>query len=73
MVKKAEIMINLLRKPRKNPMLSAYAKIFGQFDFYATPMGPPGTKKLHMKNQHKGKHGTNMEYPDVTSVWNDKI
>ena len=44
MVKQVEITINLLRAPIKIPRLSAYARIFGQFDFNATPMAPPGTK-----------------------------
>ena len=36
--------LNLLRGSRINPNLSAYAQIFGQFDFNATPLAPPGTK-----------------------------
>ena len=57
MVKQSEITINLLRTSRINPRLSDYAKIFGQFDFNATPMAPPGTEKSHMKTITKG----NME------------
>ena len=36
--------LNLLRQSRLNNKLSAYAHVFGQFDFSATPLAPPGTK-----------------------------
>ena len=38
------ITINLLRSARRNPTLSAYAALLGNFNFNATPMAPPGTK-----------------------------
>jgi hypothetical protein len=38
--------LNLLRGPRINPKLSAYAQLNGAFDFNCTPMGPPGTRVL---------------------------
>ena len=38
------ITINLLRSSRRNPSLSAYAALQGNFDFNATPMALPGTK-----------------------------
>ena len=57
MVKQLEITINLLRTLITNPRLSAYLQIFRQFDFNATPMAPPGTKKLHMKNKRNVQHG----------------
>jgi hypothetical protein len=38
--------LNLLRKLRKNPRLSAYAILNGQFDFNGTPLAPVGTKAL---------------------------
>ena len=36
------ITLNLLRGSRINTSLSAYAQVFGQYDFNATPMAPPG-------------------------------
>ncbi|KAL7502812.1 hypothetical protein ACHAXN_001689 [Cyclotella atomus] len=38
--------LNLLRKLRINPRLSAYAILNGQFDFKRTPLAPVGTKAL---------------------------
>ena len=38
------ITINLLRSARRNPSLSAYAALLGNFDFNATLMEPPSTK-----------------------------
>jgi hypothetical protein len=46
LVKQANITINLLRRSRINPALSAYAQVHGAFDFNATPMAPPGTRVL---------------------------
>ena len=37
-----------------NPKLSGYAYVFGQFDFNATPLAPPGTKVLvHSKPNNR--------------------
>ena len=44
LIEQANITINLLRTARVNPALSAYAFIFGTFNFSATPLAPPGTK-----------------------------
>ena len=44
LIPQAEITINLLRNAKTNPKLSAYAFLFGQFDFARTPMAPPGAK-----------------------------
>jgi hypothetical protein len=42
--------LNLLRNSRVNPKLSAYAYLFGNFDFNKTPLAPPGTKVVvHLK------------------------
>ena len=47
--------INLLRNARINPNLSAWAYLFGNFDFNATPLAPPGTKILfHLKPKVRG-------------------
>ena len=42
----AEITLNLLRRSRINPQLSAHVQIHGAFDFNRTPLGPPGTRVL---------------------------
>ena len=39
----AELTLNLLRTLRTNPKISAYAYLFGNFDFNKTPLVPPGT------------------------------
>jgi hypothetical protein len=40
------ITLNLLRRSRINPQLSAQAHMHGTFDFNCTPLAPPGTKVL---------------------------
>ena len=56
------ITINLLRPARRNPSLSAYAALLGNFNFNATPMAPPGTKVVvHEKSNNRLSwegHGT---------------
>ena len=44
LLKQAEITLNLLRNANRNSKLSAYAYLFGTFDFNKTPMAPPGIK-----------------------------
>jgi len=44
LISQANITLNLLRSSRTNPRLSAHAYIFGEFNFNATPLAPPGTK-----------------------------
>lgn len=39
----------MLRSSRINPLLSAYAYLFGNFDFNQTPMAPPDTKVVAHK------------------------
>ena len=43
------ITLNLLCSSRSNPKLSAYAYLFGNFDFQATPLAPPGTRVVTYK------------------------
>ncbi len=46
--------LNLLRNSRVNPKLSAYAYLFGNFDYNKTPLVPPGTKVIiHRKPQQR--------------------
>ena len=55
LVPQAIISLNLLRGSRMNPKLSAYAQVFGAFDFNATPLAPPGIRVLvHEKPKDRG-------------------
>ena len=50
----AQLTLNLLRNARSNPKLSARAYLFGNFNFNATPLAPPGTRViLHNKPNHR--------------------
>ena len=50
LVTQAELTLNLLRNSRVNPNLSAWAYLFGNFDFNKSPLAPPGTKiVIHSK------------------------
>ena len=40
------ITLNLLQNYRINPALSAYAYLFGPYDFNKSPMAPPGTRVI---------------------------
>ena len=63
LIHQANITLNLLRSSRINPKLSAYAQVFGLFDFNATPMAPPGTRAvIHVKPK---KHGTWASHGEV--------
>jgi hypothetical protein len=42
----ATITLNLLRKSRINPRMSAYAQLNGHFDFNRTPFSPAGTRVI---------------------------
>ena len=58
----AEVTLNLLRNSRMNPKLSSYAYLFGNFDFNATPFGPPGTKvQVHVKTQTRNSWAYHSE------------
>ena len=50
----AEITLNLLRQCRINPAISAYTYLYGQYNFNAHPMAPPGTLTLvHKKVEER--------------------
>ena len=50
LVPQAVITLNLLRSSRLHPNISAYTHLFGEFDFRATPLAPPGNKLVaHVK------------------------
>ena len=44
LIPQMNITLNLLRNARVNLKLSAYAYMYGEFNFRATPLAPPGTK-----------------------------
>jgi hypothetical protein len=46
LIPQSVITLNLLRRSRINPQLSAYAQVFGAFDYNKTPLAPPGTQVL---------------------------
>ena len=55
----AILTLNLVRTARRNPSLSAHAAIFGNYDFRATPLAPPGTRVLvHLKPSQQTSFGT---------------
>ena len=57
-----EITLNLLRSARVNPRLSAYAYLFGEFDYNKTPLVPPGTKLVaHNKPSNRSSWALNGE------------
>ena len=55
LIEQAELTLNLLRGSRSNPKLSAWAYLFGEFDFSATPLAPPGTKIVAQNKANKRK------------------
>ena len=57
LIEQANITLNLLRSSRANTKLSAYAYLFGQFNFQSTPLAPPGTKVIAHIN------------PDIRDSW----
>ena len=58
----AVLTLNLLRASRINPKLSAWAYLFGEFDYLKTPLATPGTKLLvHMKPQNRATYALNGE------------
>ena len=44
LLEQADLALNLLSASHYNPKLSAWAYLFGEFDFNATPLAPPGVK-----------------------------
>ena len=62
----ALLTLNLLRKSCTNPQLSAYAHLYGPFDYLRTPLAPPGMKIIvHERPQDRGSwspHGIDGWY-----------
>ena len=46
LVPQAVLTLNLLRGSRLNPKLSAWAQLYGHYDFNRTPIAPPGIRVL---------------------------
>ena len=44
LIHQPNIILNIIRSSRLNPNMSAYTHIFGEFNFAATPLAPPGKK-----------------------------
>ena len=62
LVPQANITLNLLRLARTNKALSAYAYVYGNFNFNATPLAPPGTKIVaHIAPTTRGTWDLNGE------------
>ena len=55
LLEQAELTLNLLRGSRSNPKLSAWAYLFGEFDFSSTPLAPPGTRIVAHNKADKRK------------------
>ena len=66
LVDQANLTLNLLRSAQSNPKLSAHAYLFGNFDFSATPLAPPGTRVIAYKPKNTrttwGAHGEDGWY-----------
>jgi Reverse transcriptase (RNA-dependent DNA polymerase) len=65
LIPQAVITLNLLRTSRINPNLSAYAQVFGAYNFAANPLAPPGTHVLvHEKPAHRASWA-----PHAVDAW----
>jgi hypothetical protein len=62
----ATITLNLMRHSRLNPAVSAYAQLYGHYDFNQAPMTPPRTRVIaHEKPNQRASwdpHGVNGWY-----------
>ena len=54
LIDQATMTLDMLRTLGRNPHISAYSDIYGEFDSNKTPMAPPGTKiVIHENPQEK--------------------
>jgi hypothetical protein len=71
----AVIKLNILRKSRINPKLSAATHIYGQYDFNRAPMAPPGTRIIAHETPNRRRtlapHGQDGWYigPALEHYW----
>ena len=62
LLSQTDITLSLLRSARVNPKLSAYAYLFGQFDYNKTPLVLPGTEVVaHTKVSKRASWQLNGE------------
>ena len=63
LLKQAKVSLNIVRKARTLPHLSAYIHIFGEYDFNRTPFDPPGTGVvIHNRPEHRTSWAPHGEY-----------
>ena len=56
-IRQCEMTLNMLRRSRINPKLSAYTQLFGMFDYNQTPLAPLGTKAfVHERPNQRRTH-----------------
>ena len=61
--------VNIVRKCRQNPLLSAWATMEGEFHFNTNPISPPGSEKLmHEKPNRRNTFGFNTKKGMVHST-----
>ena len=57
-----DLAVNIVRKCRQNPLLSAWAAMMGEYHFDATPIVPPGTEMMmHEKPNRRRTWGFNAK------------
>ena len=62
LIPQANIVLNMCRPCRQNPLLSAHEALFGSYNFEATPMAPPGTQAfVHIKPANRATWGDHAE------------
>jgi hypothetical protein len=64
-MQKALLTLNLLHSSHIHPNLSAWAQIYGQYDFNCTPIAPPGIWVL----AHEKPNNRNSWSPHVIDGW----
>ena len=61
LLEQADISLNILRQSRRFPDLSAYASIWGNYDFNACSLAPPQAQKFWCtRHHHKEKYSGHM-------------
>ena len=62
MCQQVDLSVNIIRKCRQNPLLSAWAAMEGEYHFDATPIAPPGTQlMMHEKPNRRPTWGPNAK------------
>ena len=62
MIEQVDLSVNIIRKCRQNPLLSAWTAMEGEFHFDATPIAPPGTEMMmHDKPNRRKTWGYNAK------------